>query len=97
MVSQSPEDPTLQENLKKAENDFAEQTEAFREKDKETELAKQEVEEFKASAEQIKKEMENAKEVTDALNQRAEEAQKIADALVDPKQQDVIAEASKGG
>ena len=97
MVSQSPEDPTLQENLKKAENDFAEQTEAFREKDKETELAKQEVEEFKASAEQIKKEMENAKEVTDALNQRAEEAQKIADALVDPKQQDVIAEASERG
>ena len=97
MVNQSPEDPTLQENLKGAENDFAEQIEAFREKEKETEIAKQEVEEFKASAEQVKTEMENAKEVADASNQRAEEAQKIADALVDPEQQEVIAEASERG
>jgi hypothetical protein len=97
MVNQSPEDPTLQENLKGAENDFAEQIEAFREKEKETEIAKQEVEEFKASAEQVKTEMENAKEVADASNQRAEEAQKIADALVDPEQQEAIAEASERG
>jgi hypothetical protein len=97
MVNQSPEDPTLQENLKGAENDFAEQIEAFREKEKETEIAKQEVEEFKASAEQVKTEMENAKEVADASNQRAEEAQKIADALVDPEQQEAITEASERG
>ncbi|MFL2912912.1 MAG: hypothetical protein ACJZ5X_05585 [Opitutales bacterium] len=97
MLSQSPEDPTLQENLKGAENDLAEQIEAFREKEKETEMAKQEGEEFKASAEQVKTEMENAKEVADASNQRAEEAQKIADALVDPEQQEAIAEASERG
>ena len=97
MVNQSPEDPTLQENLKGAENDFAEQIEAFREKEKETEIAKQEVEEFKASAEQVKTEIENAKEVADASNQKAEEAQKIADALVNPEQQEAIAEASERG
>lgn len=97
MVSQSPEDPTLQENLKGAENDLAEQIEAFREKEKETEMAKQEGEEFKASAEQIKREMENAKEVADTSSQRAEEAQKIADTLVDPEQQEALAEASERG
>ncbi|MEC8355187.1 MAG: hypothetical protein VXZ37_01085 [Verrucomicrobiota bacterium] len=97
MVRQSPEDPTLQENLKGAEDDFAEEIEAFRKKEKESEIAKQEVEEFKASAEQVKREMENAKEIAHASNQRAEEAQKIADTLLDPEQQEAIAEASERG
>ena len=97
IANQSPNDPTLQENLKNTKNDLSKEIESFESAKEESQIAEQQAAEEIEAFELAQEEANQAKAEAAEATVLAEGAADVAEALTDESQQEPIKQASEKG